>query len=535
MMQKTKIELFDTTLRDGTQAEGINLSVKDKLRITRILDEFGIDIIEGGWPGSNPRDEAYFREVKGLKLEHARICAFGSTARKLDAVESDTNLNALLKAETPVVSLFGKTWRFHSRTSLQITDEENEALIFESVAYMRRNGVRVVFDAEHFFDGFKDDPQFALTMLKAAEKAGAETIVLCDTNGGSLPDQVQRIVREVREEINAPLGIHAHNDSELAVANTLLAVANGVTHVQGTINGLGERCGNANLCSVLPNLLLKMGAVTSQKMQLDRLSEISRTVAEIMNIAPPHRAAFVGQTAFSHKGGIHVSAVMKDSAMYEHIDPHLVGASRKVLVSDLSGQSNIRYKAKELGMDWEDQNARQKAAEVVKSVKTLEHEGYQFDGAEASFELLLKSRTEEFKPYFKVLDSRVYVRYGEKWPTVSEVVLKIQVDGEVEHTVAEGVGPVNALDIAVRKALLRFYPAVADVRLVDYKVRVLDEKDGTSAKVRVLIETSDGLNSWSTVGVSENIIEASWQAISDSLNYFLYKTEAVSTIQAGPN
>jgi 2-isopropylmalate synthase len=526
-----KLEIFDTTLRDGTQSEGINLSVKDKLHIAQLLDDFGIDVIEGGWPGSNPRDEEFFQAAKSLSLKHAVVSAFGSTARKLDAISTDANLNALLEAGTEAVALVGgKTWHFHSRHGLKLTDEENEALIHESVAFMRKNGVRVIFDAEHFFDGYKEDPAFSLAMIKAAEQAGADTIVLCDTNGGTLPSEIVQIVSKVQKQIKATLGIHAHNDGDMAVANTLVAVQSGVAHVQGTINGVGERCGNANLCSVLPNLLLKMKLKTLGDINLRGLTDLSRTISEIMNISPNQRAPFVGPSAFSHKGGIHVSAVMKDSAMYEHIEPDTVGGNRKVVVSDLSGQSNVRYKARELGIDLDQDNGRSQAAEIVKWVKSLEYEGYQFDGAEASFELLLRQHTGEFTPFFQVVDSRVYVRYGQDVSPISEVVLKVSVDNEVEHTVAEGVGPVNALDVALRKGLSRFYPAIAAVGLVDYKVRVLDEKDGTSAKVRVLVETSDGKQTWSTVGVSENIIEASWQAIRDSLNYYLYKSKAVSTI-----
>jgi 2-isopropylmalate synthase len=526
-----KLEIFDTTLRDGTQSEGINLSVKDKLHIAQLLDDFGIDVIEGGWPGSNPRDEEFFPAAKRLSLKHAVVSAFGSTARRLNAISTDANLNALLTAGTETVAIVGKTWHFHSRHGLKLTDEENEALIYESVAFMRKNDVRVIFDAEHFFDGYKEDPAFSLAMIKAAEQAGADTIVLCDTNGGTLPSEVVDIVSEVQKQIKATLGIHTHNDGDMAVANTLIAVQAGVAHVQGTINGVGERCGNANLCSVLPNLLLKMKMKTLGDINLRGLTDLSRTISEIMNISPNQRAPFVGPSAFSHKGGIHVSAVMKDSAMYEHIEPDTVGGNRKVLVSDLSGQSNVRYKARELGIDLDQENGRSQAAEIVKWVKSLEYEGYQFDGAEASFELLLRQHTGEFTPFFQVLDSRVYVRYGQDVSPIAEVVLKVFVDGEVEHTVAEGVGPVNALDVALRKGLTRFYPEIAAVGLVDYKVRVLDEKDGTSAKVRVLVETSDGKQTWSTVGVSENIIEASWQAIRDSLNYYLYKSKAVSTIQ----
>lgn len=523
-----KIELFDTTLRDGTQGEGVSLSVKDKLRIAYHLDEFGIDIIEGGWPGSNPRDEEFFQEAKKMKLKNARVCAFGSTARYPDKIEADPNLIALLKTDTSIVSIFGKTWKFHSQLGLGLNDSENEALIYKSIQFLKTHGKQVVFDAEHFFDGFKDDPEFAMTMLKAAQKANADTIVLCDTNGGALPTEIAAIFQEVKKHIQTPLGIHAHNDGDMAVANSLIAVENGANHVQGTINGIGERCGNANLCSIIPNLLLKMNRETMQKIDLKHLSSLSHFVSEVMNFAPNHRAAFVGKSAFAHKGGIHVSAVMKDSKMYEHIDPEIVGSKQRVLISDLSGRSNARYKAKELGIDINgDENMTKR---IIDRVKELEYDGYQFDGAEASFELLFRRETGDFTPFFNVLDSRVYVNYNEDGHTVADAVLKVEVDGEIEHTASDGLGPVNALDKALRKALLRFYPEISTVQLVDYKVRVLDEKQGTGSKVRVLIESSDGESSWSTVGVSENIIEASWQALRDSLNYKLFKSITKSKI-----
>ena len=517
-----KIELFDTTLRDGTQGEGVNLSVEDKLRIAHLLDDFGIDIIEGGWPGSNPRDKAFFNQAKNETFKNANLCAFGSTARRVNSVKSDPNLNALLHAETSVISIFGKTWRFHSSVGLGLEDAENESLIYQSVEFLKDNKRTVIFDAEHFFDGFKDDPSFALSMLKAAESAGADVITLCDTNGGSLTDEISNIVEKVIEIITVPVGIHTHNDGGLGVANTLAAVQIGVSHVQGTINGVGERCGNANLCSIIPNLVLKMGLETTQKVDLSRLTYISHYVAELMNLAPDNRAPFVGKSAFAHKGGIHVSAVMKDSSMYEHISPKIVGSEQRVLVSDLSGKSNIRYKIEELDdnlMADEDLIAR-----VVKRVKSLEHEGFQFDGAEASFELLLRRETGDFTPFFQIVDSNIHTRYDKYGKTISDAVLKASVNGEIEHTAADGVGPVDALDNALRKALSRFYPEIQEVTLVDYKVRVLNEKHGTKSKVRVLIESSDTLESWSTVGVSGNIIEASWQALSDSLNFKLYKT-----------
>lgn len=517
-----KIELFDTTLRDGTQSQGVNLSVTDKLHIAQTLDNFGIDIIEGGWPGSNPRDQEFFDKVRSLELHHAKVCAFGSTARRPGTAAEDPNLDAILKTGTEVVTIFGKTWRFHSQTGLKLTDEENRAIIYESVAFLRENGKRVIFDAEHFFDGYKDDPKFAMEMIKAAEEAGASTIVLCETNGGALPSEVGGIVAMVKQEIEAPIGIHAHNDSELAVANTMMAIESGATHIQGTINGVGERCGNANLCSIIPNLILKQKREATRDLDLTRLTDLSHYVSEVMNMSPNPHAAYVGNSAFAHKGGIHVSAVMRNFAMYEHVPPETVGAKRHVLISDLSGQSNVRYKAEELGIDL-DSFEKNMAKDIVREIKTMEHEGYQFDGAEASFELLLRRQTGEFQPFFDVLEARTYVRYNNEGGTVSEAVIKVVVKDEIEHTVSEGVGPVNALDNALRKALVRFYPEVADVKLTDYKVRVLDEKKGTNAVVRVLIETSDGQNSWSTVGVSENILEASWQALRDSLDYKLFK------------
>ncbi len=521
-MEKKLIELFDTTLRDGTQGEAVNLSVRDKISIAHKLDEFGIDIIEGGWPGSNPRDEEFFKEIKKSKLSHASMCAFGSTARFLNKVKEDPNLNALLKAETPVVSIFGKTWKFHAEVGLGISAEENEELIYQSVLYLKENGRRVVFDAEHFFDGYKDNSSFAINMLLAAERAGADVITLCDTNGGSLSNQIMLAVQDVKQKLKCTIGIHTHNDGELAVANSLVALQAGAAHVQGTINGVGERCGNANLVSIIPNLLLKMNCTTKKNIQLQQLTSLSNYVFELMNLVPNTRAAFVGKSAFAHKGGIHVSAVLKDSRMYEHIDPNLVGNSQRVLVSDLSGQSNIKYKAKEFGVDVSDDSLFSK--NLVAHIKALEYKGYQFDGAEASFELILNAEKNEFSPFFKTLDSKINVAFDNKEHSKAEAVIKIEVNGEIEHTAADGNGPVKALDNALRKALLRFYPEISSIKLVDYKVRVLDEKAGTGAKVRVLIESSDGVDSWSTVGVSENIIEASWQALCDSINYKLYKS-----------
>jgi 2-isopropylmalate synthase len=523
-----KIELFDTTLRDGTQGEAINLSVQDKLQITEKLDDFGIDIIEGGWPASNPRDEEYFKRVRKLKLNQAKICAFGSTARKPDRIKEDPNIQGLLRSETPVISIFGKTWRFHSEVSLGLTDDENESLIYGSVHHLCENGRHVVFDAEHFFDGYKDDPSFAIRMLKAAESAGAAVIVLCDTNGGSLPHEVAGIFDAVKKEIRIPLGIHAHNDGGVATANSLIAVERGAVHVQGTINGVGERCGNANLCSVIPNLQLKMGHGFKTDIRLDKISSLSHFVYELMNMVPDNRAPFVGTAAFTHKGGIHVSSILKDRRMYEHIDPKVVGNQQHVVVSDLSGQSNIRYKAKQLGLELPDD--REFSKNFVKFIKSLEYEGFQFDGAEASFELLLLAELKEYEPYFKVTYAKTNVLFDEKAQKYAEAVLKVKVGDEIEHTAADGNGPVNALDKALRKALKRFFPEIKEAHLVDYKVRVLGENDGTAARVRVLVESSDDEHTWATVGVSEDIIEASLQALSDSLNYKIYKNEQRSRI-----
>jgi 2-isopropylmalate synthase len=517
----SKIELFDTTLRDGTQGEGINLSVQDKLLIATKLDDFGIDIIEGGWPGSNPRDEEFFQKAKSVTFKKAQLCAFGSTARSLNNIKTDINLQALIKAETPVISIFGKTWRMHSEIGLGLSDEENEELIFKSVDFLKSHGRRVIYDAEHFFDGYKDNANFAIRMLQAAEKGGADVLVLCDTNGGSLPEEVFQIVKELKKIFNTKLGIHTHNDSELAVANTLAAINAGAVHVQGTINGVGERCGNANLCSIIPNLFLKIKRETLREINLDHLTSLSNFVYELMNLVPDTRAAFVGRSAFAHKGGIHVSAVLKNSKMYEHISPEEVGNKQRVLVSDLSGQSNIKYKAKELGIDLS--NNKEISRKLVEHIKSLEHMGFQYDGAEASFELLLRSEIGEFTPFFEVLDSKVHVVYDNHGRSYSEAVLKLKVDGETEHTASDGDGPVNALDNALRKALMRFYPEISLIKLIDYKVRVLDGSDGTIAKVRVMIESSDGTETWSTVGVSENIIEASFQALSDSINFKLFK------------
>ena len=524
------IELYDTTLRDGTQGEHINLSVQDKLLIAERLDEFGVDFIEGGWPSSNPKDEEFFQKSRALALRHARLCAFGSTARSLDNIENDPNLLGLLKSEVPVITIFGKTWKAHSSKGLGISDEENEELILRSVRHLSNEGREVFFDAEHFFDGWKDNAAFAEKMLLAAVEGGAKRVILCDTNGGSLPHEITGIVRRVCELVSIPVGIHAHNDGDMAVANSIEAVRAGATQVQGTINGIGERCGNANLISIVPNLLLKLGKEFRHVTNLKQLTSLSKFVFEILNLPPDSKAPFVGKSAFAHKGGIHVSAVMKESSLYEHIDPALVGNRQRVLVSELAGQSNIRYKAQELGISLPEKG--ELFRQLVNNVKALEHSGYQFDGAEASFELILRRELGQFVPFFEVLESKVNIENSRDTGSVDQAVLKVVVGTETELTVSVGDGPVNALDKALRKALVRFYPEIRSIRLIDYKVRVLEEKRGTSAKVRVLIESSDGLKTWGTVGVSTNIIEASLQALNDSINYYLFNTKSPSAVNS---
>jgi len=517
------IDLYDTTLRDGCQAEDIAFTVEDKLRICERLDDFGVRYIEGGWPGSNPRDEDFFKAASGLKLKQAKLAAFGSTRRVGVRASEDQNLRTLLQAKTPVVTIFGKTWMLHVRDDLRISREQNFEVIHDSITYLKRHVDMVIFDAEHFFDGFADDSDFALECCRIAADAGADVICLCETNGGRLPEHVAEAVRAVRAAVPTPVGIHCHNDSELAVANSLTAVQHGVTHVQGTINGIGERCGNANLCSIAANLQLKMGYKVVSPVQLKQLRELSHFVWELANVEPNKRQAFVGLSAFAHKGGIHVAAIQKNRQTYEHIDPAAVGNHQRVLVSDLSGRSNILYKAEEFGLDLEE--AKSAARKVVAEVKELENRGFQFEGAEASLELLMqrgmgRDRARSFDLIsFRVSDEK---RPGSDSPS-SEATIIIEVDGSREHTAALGNGPVNALDNALRKALGKFYPAVSEVELLDYKVRVLGGGEGTKALVRVLIESGDGHDRWGTVGVSHNVVDASWQALVDSFEYKLYK------------
>jgi 2-isopropylmalate synthase len=526
MAAMRRIALYDTTLRDGAQSEDVAFTLEDKLRIVAELDACGIRYIEGGWPGSNPRDEEFFATLRKLKLAHARVAAFGSTRRANVAVADDLNLRQLLKAETPVVTIVGKTWDLHVRDDLRISHEANLEVIGDSVAYLKQRVDEVVFDAEHFFDGFKADRNYALDCVRTAAAAGADVIVLCDTRGGSMPHEVREAVQAAAESVGRKsIGIHCHNDCELAVANSLAAVEAGAVQVQGTINGFGERCGNANLCSVIPNLQLKLGydCVTAEQLKL--LPHVSRMVYELANIEPQKRQPYVGASAFAHKGGLHVAAVQKNSETYEHIDPTLVGNVQRVLVSDLSGRSNIVYKAREFGLDIESTDPAARA--IVEEVKRLESAGFQYEGAEASFELLMQGALNGKVRHFKLLGFRVIdSKDQEDEHAQSEATVMIEApDGSTEHTAAVGNGPLNALDRALRKALAPFYPQLGSMHLLDYKVRVLGGGAGTEATVRVLIESGDDEGKWGTVGVSQNVIEASWQALVDSVEYKLYKDE----------
>ncbi|HXG66796.1 MAG TPA: citramalate synthase [Blastocatellia bacterium] len=516
-----KIKIYDTTLRDGTQGEGVAFSVEDKLQVARKLDELGVDYIEGGWPGSNVKDEEFFRRARSLRLTHAKIAAFGSTCHPRHRAEDDPNLRALLEAETPVVTIFGKTWNLHVTKALGISLAENLELIAASVAYLKSRGREVIYDAEHFFDGFAADPDYALQTLLAAEQGGADWIVLCDTNGGTLTSRLREVIRQAQQRVSTPLGIHTHNDSDLAVANSVAAVEAGVRQVQGTINGYGERCGNANLCSIIPVVELKLGYETIGRERMQALTQVSRYVAELANLA--HRAdlPFVGRSAFAHKGGVHVSAVMRDPATYEHVDPDVTGNSRRVLVSDLSGKSNVLYKAAEMGLELKGNEEGLRA--VVRRIKEMEHQGFQFEAAEGSFRLLLERGVNAGREFYEAESYRVTTERDADGNLKSEATVRVSVEGRGREATAEGCGPVHALDCALRAALKEDFAAISELQLVDYKVRVLDADRATAAKVRVLIRTTDGDDSWSTVGVSDNILEASWQALTDAVSYKLLK------------
>jgi len=523
------VYIYDTTLRDGAQAEDLNFSVEDKIRVSRKLDEFGVHYIEGGWPGSNPRDMEFFRSMRSVRLKRAKLVAFGSTRRARLRASDDPSLKALAASGVGVCTIFGKTWDLHVLKALRTTLDENLQMIHDSVTFLRRRMDEVIYDAEHFFDGYKANPAYALRTLAAAQDAGASCLVLCDTNGGTLPYEVAGIIGEVKQRIRTPFGIHAHNDAECAVANSLEALRLGAVQVHGTVNGYGERCGNANLCAIVPALRLKMGMSCIPDAKLTRLRELSRYVDELANL--PHRKwqAYVGESAFAHKGGVHVDAVAKVPRSYEHIVPEQVGNRRRVLVSDLAGKSNIVQKADELGIRLDKDSPE--LTDLLRRIKQLENEGFEFEGAEGSLELLMLRARHSYESVFSIfdrIDYRVLIEKRKVDPhPVSEATVTVEVGGQVEHTAAWGNGPVNALDRALRKVLPKYFPGrgLENVALLDYKVRVLTATEGTAARVRVLIESGDGRAKWGTVGVSENVIEASWQALVDSIEYKLLRTE----------
>jgi 2-isopropylmalate synthase len=515
-----KIFTFDTTLRDGTQGESVSFSVDDKLTIAQKLDELGIDYIEGGWPGSNPKDKDFFTRARDLKLAHARLTAFGSTRFAKNPVEQDRNVQALIGAGTPVVSIFGKSWDLHTRRALGITEEENLKIISETVRHLKDHGKEVIYDAEHFFDGYNANSDFALRTLEAAKNAGADVLVLCDTNGGTLTGRLTEIVAEVRRRFDGVLGIHTHNDSDVAVANTLAAVEHGATHVQGCMNGYGERCGNANLCSIIANLELKLGHTTIGPEKLANLSSVARFISELANLPLRNEQPFVGRSAFAHKGGVHVSAVLKDSATYEHVQPEAIGNRQRVLVSDLSGRGNVLYKLKQHGLaDRLSEDARR---ELLERIKQMEYLGYELEAAEGTFEMLVREALHPGLKFFDVESYEVSTRMS-GGASRSVATVNIQAQDGVHSATATGHGPMNALDLCLRKCLSALYPKIQDVRLTDYKVRVLDSRKGTAAKVRVLVEWTDHRKSWSTVGVSDNVIEASWNALLDAIKLELMR------------
>jgi len=513
-----KVFLYDTTLRDGTQREGISLSLNDKLNIARRLDEFGVHYIEGGWPGSNPKDAEFFKATRQMTFNQAKITAFGATRRKNVAPEDDANIQALMAAETDAVALVGKSWDLHVFDVLETDLEENLAMIGESVAYLKAQGKEVVYDAEHFFDGYKANPEYALLSLQVAAENGADVVVLCDTNGGALPWEIAAITSHVVQKVSAQVGIHTHDDGGCGVANTLAAVDAGAVHVQGTINGYGERVGNANLCTIVADLQLKMGKDCVPAENLTNLTELSRYVAEVANLSLDTHMPFVGTSAFAHKGGIHVAAMRKNVESYQHIDPDLIGNQQRTVISELSGRGNVLEKASEYGVDTDSEQAR----EILMQIKSLEAQGFAFESAEASMSLMLHRLQPGYQPPFELIDFTVLVQHREeRGGVIADATVKVRVGDRMLYTAAEGNGPVNALDAALRKALLDAYPVLSDVHLADYKVRILDSQNGTGATVRVLIDTEQGSRRWSTVGASSNIIEASWQALYDSIEFAL--------------
>ena len=514
------VKIYDTTLRDGTQAEGVSLSLQDKLKIAKKLDQFGVHYIEGGWPGSNPKDMAFFKEAKKMSWKKAKIAAFGSTRRANIKVADDANVKSLIAARTPVVTVFGKSWDLHVTDVFKTSLKENLAMIFDTVQYLKKKNKEVIFDAEHFFDGYLANPEYAIKALKAADEAGADLLCLCDTNGGMIPAKIAEIIEVLKKETKTPLGIHCHNDSDTAVANSVSAVETGAVHVQGTINGIGERCGNANIVSIVPILQLKLGIKVFPESKLKELTELSRYVSEVCNMAIDDSAPFVGKSAFAHKGGVHVNAMMKNPKTYEHISPGLVGNKTRFLVSELSGATNILIKAKELDLELDKQTPETR--KILNTIQDLENEGYQFEAADASLELVMKKAMGKYKPFFELCGFRTSVekRDGE---LISEATVKVKVNGQEELTAGEGDGPVNALDNALRKALSKFFPVINKIHLTDYKVRVINSGGGTGAKVRVFVQFRDEKTDWTTVGVSENIIDASWHALVEAIEYKLLK------------
>jgi 2-isopropylmalate synthase len=518
------ISIYDTTLRDGAQTVGISFSVRDKLRISEELDKLKIDFIEGGWPGSNPKDDLFFKEVKQLNLNHSKIAAFGSTKHHGKAsYQKDELLQSLIKSDADVFTIVAKTSEFQVTKALNISLEDNLKIIYGTIAYLKDKGYEVFLDAEHFFDGYKANPGYSLSTLMKAKEAGADMLILCDTNGGTLPHEITEIVARVHKETKSPIGVHFHNDSGVAVANSIAAIESGAVSVQGTINGFGERCGNTDLTTFIPNIVLKMNYDCHAGEALTHLTEVSRFVSETANIAHNERAPYVGSHSFSTKAGLHVSAIAKDTRTYEHVEPESVGNKRMILISELGGKSNIVFKAKELGIDLKEEENISK--DLLKKVKELEDQGFQFESAEGSFELLIRNSTGEYVPFFNLKGFRVITEKKEDNRVTCEASIKVEVKGKIEHTASNGDGPIEALDNALRKALEKFYPDIRKLKLTDYKVRVLDEKAGTGAPVRVLIEQKDEHTQWGTVGVSTNIIEASWQALVDGVEYMLFKNK----------
>jgi len=515
-----RIKIYDTTLRDGMQTEGISFSLEDKLSIARYLDELGVDYVEGGYPASGPKDTQFFAEVAGMGLRNCKICAFGSTRRADTKVEDDISLNSILACKSPAATIVGKTWDLHVTSVLGCSLDDNIALCAESVKYLKKHGLETIFDAEHFYDGYRENPEFALKVLRAVAEAGADAIVLCDTNGGAMPNGIYDITKTVCKLLSpATIGIHTHNDTDCATANALAAVHAGARQVQGTMNGLGERCGNANLCTVIPNLALKMGYSVLTPDKIKALTEVSRFVFEICNMPPVMNMPYVGDSAFAHKAGLHVDALRKSKRTYEHIDPELVGNERRFLISELSGKSNILAELEKAQITQDKKLAKQ----ILERVQELENEGYQFESANASFVLLIRKIMGTYKPAFELIKYMTKVEKRTSDGIITEATVKLKVGDKIEHVVGEGDGPVNALDAALRKALENFYPAIKEIHLIDYKVRVVNAKEGTAARVRVIIESRDKMDIWGTVGVSENIIEASWQALVDSVEYKLQK------------